>query len=160
MEEITPATLDWFDTGAWVGRQQAFAVIANKCSAARALSLQQMKETRCYKKLGLSWDDFCQQHTGIGHRHADRIIGQYEDFGEAYFRLSGMARISPEGYREIADNVVGNCLEYVFREFSLRVVAAGEEVGLALRVEVLTFNFSDELRELAGVDERSDVREV
>jgi hypothetical protein len=63
--------------GAWVGRQQAFAVIAKKCSAAQALSLKQMKETRSYEKLGLSWDDFCQRHTGISHRHADRIIRQY-----------------------------------------------------------------------------------
>ncbi|MGO9257581.1 MAG: hypothetical protein ACLQU1_14905 [Bryobacteraceae bacterium] len=64
-----------------------------------------MKETRCYQKLGLSWDDFCRQHTGISHRHADRIIRRYEEFGEACFRLSSLARISPEGYREIADNV-------------------------------------------------------
>ncbi len=51
--------------GAWVGRQQAFAVIANKCSAAQALSLKQMKETRSHEKLGLSWHDFCQRHAGI-----------------------------------------------------------------------------------------------
>jgi hypothetical protein len=76
------------DMGAWVGRQQAFAVIANKCSAAQPLSLKQMKETRGYQKLGLSWDDFCQQHTGIRHRHTDRIIRQCEEFGKACFRLS------------------------------------------------------------------------
>ncbi|MGO9261710.1 MAG: hypothetical protein ACLQU1_36220 [Bryobacteraceae bacterium] len=111
MEETTPTTPDWIDMGAWVGRQQAFAVIAKKCSAAQALSLKEMKEARGYEKLGLSWDDFCQQHAGISRVHADRIIGQYDEFGEAYFRLSSLARISPEGYREIIDNVMDNCLE-------------------------------------------------
>jgi hypothetical protein len=48
MEEITQNTLDWLDMGAWVGRQQAFAVIAKKCSAAQALSLKQMKESCCH----------------------------------------------------------------------------------------------------------------
>ncbi|MGO9254931.1 MAG: hypothetical protein ACLQU1_01305 [Bryobacteraceae bacterium] len=111
MEEITPATLDPFEMGAWVGRQEAFAVIASKCSAAQALSLKQIKESRSYEKLGLSWDGFCQQHTGISHRHADRIISRYDEFGEAYFHLSSLARISPEGYREIIDNIMDNCLE-------------------------------------------------
>ena len=41
--------------------------------------------------------------TGISHRHAGRIIRQYEEFG--------LARISPGGYREIVDNIVDNCLE-------------------------------------------------
>jgi hypothetical protein len=111
MEETTPTTPDWIDMGAWVGRQQAFAVIAKKCSAAQALSLKQMKGTRSYEKLGLSWDDFRQQHAGISRVYADRIIRRYEEFGEAYFRLSSLARISPEGYREIAGNVEGDCIE-------------------------------------------------
>ena len=97
------STPDRIDMGAWVGRQQAFAVIAKKCSAAQALSLKQMKESCSYEKFGLSWDDFCQQHAGISRVHADRIIRRYEEFGEACFRLSSLARISPEGYREIAD---------------------------------------------------------
>jgi hypothetical protein len=80
MEETTQATQDFIYMGAWSGRQQAFAVLA--------------KETRCYEKLGLSWNDFCQQHSGMSRVHAVRIIRQYEEFGEAYFRLSSLARIS------------------------------------------------------------------
>ena len=97
--------------GAWVARQQAFAVIAKKCSAAQALSLKQMKESCSYEKLGLSWDNFCQQHAGISRVYADRIIRRYQEFGEACFRLSSLARISPEGYREIAISVEDNCIE-------------------------------------------------
>jgi hypothetical protein len=111
MEETTQPPPDWLEMGAWVGRQQAFAVIAKKCSAAQALSLKQMKESCSYEKFGLSWEDFCQQHAGISRVHAERTIQQCEVFGEAYFRLSSLARISTEDYREIADNVVDNCIE-------------------------------------------------
>jgi len=79
-----------------VGRQQAFAVIANKCSAAQALCLKQVRETRLYEKLDLTWDEFCKEYAGIGRAYADRLIQQHEEFGEAYFRLSEIARISPE----------------------------------------------------------------
>jgi hypothetical protein len=77
MEETTQASPDWLDMGAWVGRQQAFAVIANQCSAAQALSLKQIKETSCHDKLGLSWDEFCRRHIGLSRRQADRIVSQY-----------------------------------------------------------------------------------
>jgi hypothetical protein len=111
MEEPTQEVHDWVDMGAWVGRQQAFAVIANQCSAAQALSLKQMKETACHDKLGLTWDDFCQRYIGLSRRHADRIISQYNEFGETYFRLASLAQISQEGYRQIAPAVEDNCIE-------------------------------------------------
>jgi hypothetical protein len=113
MEELTtvaPVTPDW-DAGAWAGRQQAFALIANKCSAAQALCLKQMKESGYHEKLGLTWDDFCRQHTGLSRSQADRLISQYGEFGEAYFRLSSLARISVEDYRQLAPQVADNCIE-------------------------------------------------
>jgi hypothetical protein len=95
MEETTPAPYDWIDLGAWVGRQQAFAVIANQCSAAEALFLKQMKESCCHDKRGLPWEAFCQRYIGLSRRHADRIISQYNEFGETYFRLSSLAQKNP-----------------------------------------------------------------
>ncbi len=111
MEETTQTPQERVGMAAWVGRQQAFAMVANQCSAAQALSLKQMKDTGCHDQLGLSWEDFCQQYVGLSRRHVDRIISQYDEFGEAYFRLSGLAEISSEAYREIIDNVMDNCLE-------------------------------------------------
>jgi hypothetical protein len=113
MEEPTQTSRNDLDTGTRVGRQQAFAVIANKCSAAQALSLKQMKDTCCHEQLGLSWDDFCDRYIGLSRRHVDRVISQYNQFGEAYFRLSNLARISPDNYRQIADAVSPeeNCIE-------------------------------------------------
>jgi len=103
--------LELIDIGAWIGRQQAFAVIANKCSAAQALALKQVKETRAYEKVGLNWEDFCREFAGISRTHADRIIDQFNEFGDNYFRLSSLARISPDTYREIAAQVDDNAIE-------------------------------------------------
>jgi hypothetical protein len=38
---------DHVESGAWVGRQQAFAIVASQCSAA----LQEIKQSRVYEKL-------------------------------------------------------------------------------------------------------------
>ncbi len=93
------------DAAAWVGRQQAFAVIASKCSAAQAQCLQQVRESRIHDQFGLTWEEFCRRHFGISRSSADRIIQQYSEFGKAYFRLSELARISPDAFRAIADHV-------------------------------------------------------
>jgi hypothetical protein len=103
---------EWIDAGAWVGRQQAFAVIANKCSAAQALCLKQVRETRLFEKIELTWEEFCKEYAGISREQADRLIRQHAEFGDAYFRLSEIARISPETYRRIAGQVSDEGLEF------------------------------------------------
>ena len=110
---------EWIDAGAWVGRQQAFAMIANSCSAAQALCLKQVRETRLYEKIELSWEEFCKEYAGISRSQADRLIQQYEEFGDAYFRLSEIARISPETYRQIASQVSDEGLEFDGRKLAL-----------------------------------------
>ncbi len=110
---------EWIDAGAWVGRQQAFAVIANKCSAAQALCLKQVKETRLHEKLALTWEEFCKEYAGVSRSQADRLIQQHEEFGDAYFRLSEIARISPETYRQIAGQVSDEGLEIDGRKLAL-----------------------------------------
>jgi hypothetical protein len=101
-----------WETGAWVGRQQAFAVVASHSSAARALCLKHIKESRAYESLGIKWDRFCREHAGISRAHADRLIQQYKEFGEAYLKLSQMIRISPELFRKIAPQVHDEVLEF------------------------------------------------
>ncbi len=110
---------EWIDAGAWVGRQQAFAVIANRCSAAQALCLKQVRETRLYEKLELTWEEFCKEYAGISRSQADKIIQQHEEFGEAYFRLSEIARMSPETYRQIAGQVSNEGLDIDGRKLAL-----------------------------------------
>jgi hypothetical protein len=109
VEKITQQPL--LELGARIGRQQAFGVIANKCSAAQALALKQMKENRVYEQLGITWDEFCERHSGVCRRTADRIIGQYDEFGETYFRLSNLVNVSPDAYRALAPAIAGNSID-------------------------------------------------
>jgi hypothetical protein len=57
---------EWIDAGAWVGRQQAFAMIANGCSAAQALCLKQVRETRLYAGISRENADLATPSTN-GH---------------------------------------------------------------------------------------------
>ncbi len=97
--------------GQLAGRQQAFAMIASKCTYAQALCLREIHETRAYENYGVSWEDFCSQHAGISRSTAERIIERLDEFGESYFRLSAIARISPDAFRQIADRVTAETID-------------------------------------------------
>jgi hypothetical protein len=91
--------------GTWLGRHQAFGLIANQCSAGDAECLKIMRENEVYKKLGLSWEEFCLGHAGVSRVYADRLIHYLEEFGTNYFRIAELMQISAETYRLVADSV-------------------------------------------------------
>jgi len=95
------------DPATWIGRCQAFGFVANQCSAAQAECIRAIRETSAYKSLGLTWEQFCDQHLGLNRTSAEAIIHNYEEFGAVYFRLAQITHISPELYRRIAPQVVG-----------------------------------------------------
>jgi hypothetical protein len=99
------------EVGTWMGRHQAFALIASKCSAADAECLREIRDKKHYKTLGLTWEEFCNRHAGVDPKTAERIVERLEEFGEAYFNLSQIISIQPAGYRLLASNVTGNTLE-------------------------------------------------
>ena len=100
-----------FEAGAVTGRHQAFAMIASKCTYAQAVCLKEMHDTKAYTKLGLTWEQYCSQQCGIGRTTAESIMQRLEEFGEAYFRLSVLVRISPDTFREIQDRVTAQTIE-------------------------------------------------
>lgn len=97
--------------GSWLGLQQAFSTVAGSCSAARAQCLKQVRESKMLDEVGLTWEEFCKDYAGISRPHADSLIRQYDQFGDAYFRLSEIARISPRAYQQIAPRIHGNSIE-------------------------------------------------
>jgi uncharacterized membrane protein len=103
---------DLLTAGTAIGRQQAFAVIAAKCSAAQALTIKQIKESGSYEALGLTWQDFCPEFFGISQVTADRIIKQLTELGQAYFRLGQLARITETEFRQIASQVTTEAIEF------------------------------------------------
>jgi hypothetical protein len=104
----TPA----FELGTWVGRRQAFALLANKCSAADAECLKQIRESKGYKSVAADWEQFCPRYLGLSRSHADKLIHQLEEFGTAYFELSQIVRIPESAYRAISGAISGHSIEY------------------------------------------------
>lgn len=99
------------DLGSWTGLQKAFATVAGSCSAARAQCLKQVRESGMLDDIGLTWDEFCKDYAGLSRPHADSLIRQYEQFGDAYFRLSEIARVSSKTFQQIASRVDPDAIE-------------------------------------------------
>jgi len=85
-----------------IGRGQAFGSVANGCHAAQARCLKELHDSGQYRKVCSTWEEFCTRYAGISDRQADRLIAQLEEFGETYFRLAEIMKISPQAYRQLA----------------------------------------------------------
>jgi hypothetical protein len=96
----------------WVGRRQAFGLIANKCSAADAECLKQLRESKHYKGITSNWEDFCPRYLCISRAQADKVIHRLEEFGTAYFALSQIVRIPEDAYRAIAGSISDHAIEF------------------------------------------------
>jgi hypothetical protein len=117
---------NFLSAGAWVGRQQAFALIGTKCAAARAQALKEIKKSRAYEQLGLTWPEFCETHAGICRESADALIRQIDEFGEEYFRLSQITPVSSETYRELKPKVEGDTVTIDGQEIPLTLPNAAK----------------------------------
>jgi hypothetical protein len=98
--------------GTWLGRRQAFSLIAGKCSAADVECLRALREEKEYRYLRMNWEKFCRKHLGISRAAADRLIRQLEEFGPTFFELGLVTRITPEDYRLIAGAITEDGLSY------------------------------------------------
>jgi hypothetical protein len=112
-EQPLPATgvMSPFDLGAWTGKTQAFGLIANRSLGALAESLKQIRDTHSFETLYLNWEEFCEQHAGLSRSYADKLIQRLDEFGVNYFKLSRIARISPESYRALAPSISDDGIE-------------------------------------------------
>jgi hypothetical protein len=98
------------DIGTWLGRRQAFSLIAGRCSAADAECLRELRESKKYKLLGLTWEECCKQRAGIGRSTADQIIQNLEEFGADYFAIAQVTGISANEYRRIRASIANHAL--------------------------------------------------
>jgi hypothetical protein len=105
---ISPPTAeetDWFELGHSLGQSHAFGVVAGRCSAAQAAGLYRLREDKAYLRRGMTWDEFCPAYVKISRSEADRIIRLWQEFGEGYFEIAQLTRVSAETYRAIASSV-------------------------------------------------------
>src|SRR5437868_3723588 len=100
------------DLGTWLGRHQAFGLVAGRCSAAFAESLLEIKERKLYLATDENWEDFCANRLGISRATADRVLRQHKQLGEGYDKLNSFVKIKPSEYRLIAAAVSEDGLSY------------------------------------------------
>ena len=124
-----------FDLGAWLGRKQAFTLIAGRSTAAGVVCLRKIREGKRYRALGLTWEEFCRQRAGISRALADRMIQQLEQLGPTYFELSSVTRITPDQFRQIADAVTDEGLTYAGEP--IEIIPENAPM-LAQAIEILT----------------------
>ena len=89
----------------WIGRREAFATAAGRCSAAEAESLRRLRDEKKYRELGMTWEEFCAKKLGVSRRQIDRTLRLLDDFGPEYFHVAQMAHVTAEEYRTIAPHV-------------------------------------------------------
>lgn len=89
----------------WLGRREAFGIIAGRCSAAELESLRRIRDEKLYRGRAHNWDEFCSQHLGVSRRNIERHIRYLEEFGPAYFHISQLMHITADEYRAIAPHV-------------------------------------------------------
>jgi hypothetical protein len=110
-EAAAPSPGD-FDLGTWLGRRQAFGMMAGRASAADAECLRYIRDHKLYKSRASNWPEFCARYLGASRTNVDRIIQQLEEFGPEFFQLTQLTRISPEAYRAIAPHVTKDGLRF------------------------------------------------
>ena len=154
MEETTNELVN---AGAWIGRQQAFALMGSKCSAAQAQCLRDIRQSRAYETLGITWDEFCPRYAAISRSKADDLIRRLDEFGQDYFRICEVARISPEAYRQIADLVHGETVELEGQAVPL-IPENAPRIRLGIRNLRAEINrlAADKRRQSSGIVELSD----
>jgi len=103
---------DAFDMGALVGRRQAFALVAGRCSAADAEILSEIREKKLFRTMEATWEAFCAKRIGMTRSYVDRIIRQYRELGPAFCKLNSFTRIKPAEYRMISGAVTEDGLAY------------------------------------------------
>ena len=93
------------ELGLVLGKQQAFGLIAGRCSAAQAESLSRLRKDLQYKQLTPHWRDFCSAHLKMSQTQVDHIIALWEEFGPGYFEVAHLTRVSAETYRELLPSI-------------------------------------------------------
>lgn len=136
--ELPAADAALLELGLALGQNQAFAVVAGRCSAAQAAGLRRLREEKLYKRCTEHWDAFCAAYLKISRSEADRMIRLWDEFGAGYFEVSQLTRISAETYRAIAPSVRDGVLHFqgepleLNAENSRKVAAAVAELRSAL----------------------------
>ena len=97
-----PAPSGDYNLDRWLGRREAFSLIAGQCSAAHVQCLKEIRDRKLYESHAPTWGEFCAGNLRMSKRNVNRIISNLQEFGPAYFELSQLTPVSAATYRAIA----------------------------------------------------------
>ena len=87
------------------GRREAFGAIAGRCSAADIACLREIRDEKLYMDKAGNCDEFCSLHLKTSPRKVGQDIKHLDEFGQEFFPLAQLTKITPEAYRLIAPHV-------------------------------------------------------
>src|SRR5215469_161885 len=91
--EPSEASTAQFDLGTWMGRRQAFSIVAGRASAADVECLRQIRDQKMYLAKTRDWGEFCQRYLGASKSQVNDQIRKLVTFGPQYFQLAQIMRI-------------------------------------------------------------------
>ena len=107
---LSAADAQLLNLGAALGENTALGHVKGFCAAARALLFKRLKEEQTYKRLEMTWDDFCTTVLDISRSEVDKQIALYSEFGPRYFDASAVAPLSADTYRLLQEQFQGDAL--------------------------------------------------
>ena len=100
--EPTETTEAILNLGTWLGRKQAFGLMAGRCTVAEIECLVEVCDGKLYLAIEPTFEAYCKNHLGITARTANRLIRQFKQQGPNLARLNSFTRIKPSEYRLFA----------------------------------------------------------
>ena len=89
----------------WLGRREAFSLVAGRCSAADVECMRRIRDDKLYLGHARDWEEFCEQELQMSRSKVNQLIGLREKYGPEYFHIAQITRISVADYRAIAPAV-------------------------------------------------------
>jgi hypothetical protein len=115
----------------WLGRRDAFSLMAGRCSAADVECIKRIRDNKLYLSDAKDWGEFCENVLHMSRSNANHLIAVRDELGDEYFYIAQATRISLKEYRaSIASNVRQGAIECngesipLIPENSQRVTAA------------------------------------
>src|ERR1700688_1883996 len=94
-----------FKLGQWLGRREAFSLIAGRCSAAEIEIVRQIKDEKLYEDLKCNWDECCTRHLHASRRSVERELGYLRKYGPAFFTVRQLTHVTVKEYQSIAAHI-------------------------------------------------------
>ena len=108
LEAKSPANANELER--WLGRREAFGMIAGRCSAADVECLRQIRKRKLYLAEAPNWNEFCTNNLKSSRRKIDTDIRLIEKHGPPIFHLMQITRITAADCPVIAPHVTADGL--------------------------------------------------